>query len=81
MASPSEEMEGLQRAVSDAFAHVGHMATRYVLVAEVLMEDGERAVWGVAPDGQQSWDTLGLLEWALQREQAGAVVDFMAENE
>ncbi len=81
MASPSEEMEGLQAAVSDAFAHVGHMATRYVLVAEVIMEDGERALWGVTPCGQKSWDTLGLIAWAQQQEQAGSVVELLSEAE
>lgn len=48
----------------------GGMATRWVILAEVVDADGERACWTLTPDGQRIWDTLGLVEYARLLEYA-----------
>lgn len=65
--------EGISTAVSDAFAHANFMVTKWVLVAEVIDEDGERCVWADTAERQTAWDSLGLLNYATQMEQAAAV--------
>jgi hypothetical protein len=42
----------------------GAMATRFVLLVEVIDADGERALWTLAPPEQRRWDTLGLVDFA-----------------
>lgn len=37
---------------------------RFVVLAEIVDSEGERALVQVAADGMMSWDTLGLLEHA-----------------
>lgn len=51
------------------------MLVRWVLLAEVIDTDGERAVWNMTSEDARAWDTLGLLTYATQIEQAGIVAD------
>ena len=64
-------------AVRDALvAEVGEVATRVVVLAETIDADGLLALWSATDDDSKPWQTLGLLMWAVQREQAQMVQDF-----
>lgn len=71
----SDERQAVADALDAAFRNGGDMVTRWALAAEVIDPGGERAVWVLAPDGAKAWDTLGLLAFAMQVEQAEAVRD------
>lgn len=49
----------------------GGFVTRWVVVAEVIDGEGERALWVDADSDMKQWDTYGLLMWALEQERAG----------
>ncbi len=40
------------------------MLSRFVLVAEVIEANGDRATWTMVDEDAKPWDTLGLLEHA-----------------
>lgn len=63
-------------AVSALVAKVapGTVTTRYVLVAEVIDEDGDRGSVLVAHEDARPWDVYGLLHHALSREDALDVI-------
>ncbi len=68
-----EEANVWQEAVAGAVQQLddGAMVTRFVVLAEVVGGDSDRALWiGAAPD-QRAWDTYGLLRFALAQEDAG----------
>lgn len=48
----------------------GAMLTKYVVVAEGIDEDGDRAVYTSTHEGATAWDVLGLLSYAKGREEA-----------
>jgi hypothetical protein len=80
MAEYAEVREAVEGAISGALhATDGDMLTRWVLLAEVIEDSGSRAVWCITPEDMKAWDTLGLLTYAQQIEQAGAVVDGIDE--
>lgn len=60
----------LQHQAHDALADLireidpGAMLTRWVLLLEVVDDQGERALWTIAAPDQKAWDTLGLLDYA-----------------
>jgi hypothetical protein len=67
----SEDIQAdVQSAISDALHGHGDMVVSWVLCAEVIDQDGERGMWALAPEEQKSWETLGLVVHAQQREQA-----------
>lgn len=70
---PDEVGEALSAAVQGVLASYGVMATRHVLLVECVEESGDRVVWSATHDGSTSWDTLGLLMYGVQREQAGVL--------
>jgi hypothetical protein len=59
-------------AVSDLIQQLdpGAMVTRYILLAEVIDADSERAVWAFTAPDATKWDSLGLLEFGRLREYA-----------
>ena len=59
----------------------GAFVTKFVLVAEVIGQDGERGVWREAHDGATRWDTYGLLTEAMQAEQAQQLANAMRDDE
>ncbi len=69
------EFEGVQERMGHALADAlpGEVVTRWVVVVEVVDAEGDRACYALAPPEAMVWDTLGLLTFALQREQAAAV--------
>ncbi len=77
-----DDLEALVRnALGQAFGANGDMLTHWVLLDEIIDEDGERAVWNVASEDARAWDTLGLLTYAVQIEQAGIVGDRLADDD
>lgn len=77
MPDPQDTAQSVVEAVRGALgANAGEMATRVVVIAETMDADGQVALWSATDDDSKSWQTLGLLMWAVQREQAGIVKDF-----
>lgn len=77
----SDTRDDVTEALAEAFRKTGFMAVKWAVVAEVIDEDGERSLWNLAPTGQLAWDTLGLLAFANQLEQADAVRNIMEADE
>ena len=71
----------VENALANALSDEGDMVTKWVLVAEVIGDEGQRGVWTLAPDDAAAWDTLGLLTWAVQLEQAAAVQQAMDDDD
>jgi hypothetical protein len=46
------------------------IVTKWVLLSETIDAEGARGLWCFCNEGATAWDTLGLLMFALQREQA-----------
>lgn len=44
------------------------MVNRFVILAEVLDNDGERRLWQITSDGMKTWETLGILACATAEE-------------
>lgn len=60
----------LGSAVAQVLGKHGQMATRWVVLVELIDAEGERGLWLEAPDDMRSWDTLGLLDYAGSLERA-----------
>lgn len=73
MADFDEIRDGVGNALSQALAGESEMVTRWVAIIEVMDADGERAAYALAPEGAKTWDTLGLLTFGIQMEQAAAL--------
>ena len=83
MSTPWEDEEvfdGLKEAVHtdlanriDAFD--GSMLVKYCTLAEIMGSDGERALVSLASKDMKTWESLGMIEYMRQMEQAGAVID------
>lgn len=65
--------ERISNALSDILGSEGEMVTRWVALVETIDSDGERALWCQTAENAKPWDTLGMLMFAVQQEQAGAV--------
>lgn len=59
----------------------GAFVTKFVLVAEVLDTDGNRAVWTETSDDASKWDAYGLLTFALEEERAGQVATRLRDDD
>lgn len=70
---PDGVREAMANAVSTALP--GEMVTRWVAIVETIDDEGVRALWLQAAEGQKSWDTLGLLRYADHLEAASIVRD------
>lgn len=66
----SDQQDAAHVAIGELIQRIdpGVMMTRFVLVAEVIDNDGGRSVWSVEAPGSTSWDVLGLLEYAKAAE-------------
>ena len=66
--------EDTRQAVSDAITQAihgdGDMVTKWVAVIEGFNPDGERYLWLMSDEDAMPWDRLGMLQFALGREQA-----------
>lgn len=61
----------VSKAISDHEQSASYL-TRFVVVAEIVDSNGERALLQVAADGMMRWDTLGLLDHARSVEWAAS---------
>ncbi|MEV4672724.1 hypothetical protein AB0K34_13800 [Actinomadura sp. NPDC049382] len=69
-ASLQSDLHGaISKAVSDHEGTATYV-NRFVVLAEIVDGDGERALVQVSADGMMRWDTLGLLEHARSVEWA-----------
>lgn len=59
----------IQSAITGAIADEGDMVTKWVACVEGINADGERYLWLMADDDTMPWDRLGMLQFALTREQ------------
>ena len=66
----SDDVEAAVQGVASAH---GQMLGRFALVAEVVESNGERTTWVACSRGQKPWESLGLLHFGLQAEQAWMV--------
>lgn len=48
---------------------------KFVLMVETIGPEGEQSMWMATGGQQKCWDTLGLLTYGLQYEQAAAIHD------
>ena len=66
--------EDTRQAVSDAITEAihgdGDMVTKWVACIEGFNGDGERYLWLMSDEDSMPWDRLGMLQFALSREQA-----------
>jgi hypothetical protein len=53
----------------------GAMVTKFVVVAEIIETDGSRALVISTQDGAKPWDTLGMLQHAVARENGSVARD------
>jgi hypothetical protein len=61
----------LDQAISAVLRTHGDMTTKWVLLAEVIQaDDGRRMVWTLVAPDVMAWDSLGMLSYATQCEQA-----------
>lgn len=63
----------LHDAISDVLSRHGLMANRWLLGAEVLDADGDRAMEAFTSPDMRAWDSLGILGFLDARERAGIV--------
>jgi hypothetical protein len=78
----SKLQANLHAAVQQAIADQEGQATylmRFVVLAEIVDSNGERAVWQVAADGMKRWDTLGMLDHARAVEHAATAQEYGEE--
>lgn len=66
------QQEAALQAVGDLVGQLypGAMVQRFVVIAEIIDADAERAVWCTTAPDQRAWDTLGLLDFARLIEHA-----------
>ena len=68
MTDVEETRERIQDAIASALPD--QYVTRWIAIIEVVAADGDRALWSLGPEDATAWDTLGLLEYGRQVEQA-----------
>ncbi len=69
--SAREVREAVSDALTDVFAsRERSLLTRWTLVAEVIGQGGDRAVWTLSEADMLSYDIVGLLEYSRDRERA-----------
>ena len=66
----TEPQHCVEAGISAALHDAGEMVVKWVLVCESMDDTGNRGVWTITDDDATTWDTLGLLTYALQQEQA-----------
>lgn len=58
----------------------GAMVTKFVIIAEGIDSDGDRASYSSTHEDATSWDIMGLLLYGLVREVAALVVSVIDES-
>ncbi len=74
MVAPMDEPERVERqigeSISAALRASGEFVNRWVALIETVDEQGRRGIWTATSEGLTAWDSLGMLEFAKQREMA-----------
>ena len=65
MATEERDMEQLDGIIREKLLPDGGMVTKYILIAEVINDDGEQDLIMNESLGMQMWDREGLLHHAL----------------
>lgn len=78
MAEPHEVGRAIELELGDAIGttvakHEGGMVTKWVAIVETLGPEGDRGIWTMASDGVMAWDSVGLLQHALDIHRAEQV--------
>lgn len=70
-----------QKAVDGFLGEIGSDfgTGRFVLAVEVMAPDGERFLYSSVGEGMKAWESLGILQYLTQVEQAHAVSDKLDE--
>lgn len=56
------------------------LAIKWVALVEVMDSEGERCIVNLTSPDLTAWDSIGMLGYALQLEQAGVVVDKIKDD-
>lgn len=73
MSQGEEVRQKMGEAISQALYDQDQMVTRWVAVVEFVDADGVRMLWSLAPKDAKPWDSIGLLGFAVQLEQARTI--------
>lgn len=65
--------DAVQQAIADIYE--GNLVTRWIVLAEVIEPEGERALVTTRQEDMRAWDSLGMLTFAVQLEQAALTRD------
>jgi hypothetical protein len=72
---PSLE-QAIGEAISEAVgSQEGGFVTKWVTVMETVGPEGQRGIWTFTSEDMTAYDSLGLLQYAVFREQAAIVRD------
>jgi hypothetical protein len=72
-ADPEAVIAALREGIEGGLGRHDEVPTKWVLISETVGIDGERGLWLATSEGAKPWDIMGLLQWALAQEQAGAM--------
>lgn len=81
------EYEPLQNEVTEALEEVlskyeNSQILKWVALVEVItLEDGERGLWSLANKGAKSWDIKGMLQHAIDMEQARTNAEYLEDDD
>jgi hypothetical protein len=75
--SDADTRQAVSDAITQAIHGDGDMVTKWVACIEGFNSDGERYLWLMSDEDSMPWDRLGMLTFALGREQA----DITAAND
>lgn len=78
--SDQEELLSVVDAADEAMRALGWMPTRTFVVAEIIDADGEREVVLTGSRDVRAQDGLGLLGYAMAREQASVFRELLGED-
>lgn len=71
----------IHEALSTIIAKYGSpITTKWVVLAESIEENGQRGMWMLTTPGQQRWESLGMLHYAIGKETAAEVLNFIQEE-
>lgn len=65
--------DAVENAIINVLRESGEMVTRFVALVETIGEEGDRGIFTLASADMKAWDTIGMLGFGLQCEQARMV--------
>lgn len=57
-------------AIAQVMFEQDEMVTRWISIVEIIDANGTKMLWTLAPQEMRAWDSLGLLNFAIQMEQS-----------